>query len=161
MSAPVGPPTWMRLLQGPAGNGPVGFDLAMLVLRVGFGVLMALHGWQKVQNYEMVVSQFKDPLDIGLSNSLALNLAIGAELACSALVVLGVFTRVAALPVLFTMGVAAFVVHQNDPVMMTGKGGAKEPALMYFIAFLAIFLAGPGRFSVDGALQPRQPERAP
>ena len=42
------------------------------------------------------------------------------------------------------MGVAAFIVHGADPL------AKKEMALLYFIAFVAIFLAGPGKFSIDG-----------
>ncbi len=150
MSSTVGLPKWMRVLQGPTGNGPVSFDIAMLILRVGFGGLIAYHGWDKASGYAKLSTQFPDPLGIGVVNSL--NGAIAAELVCGVLVLLGVFTRLATVPVIFTMAIAAFVIHAPHPLMVVG-GDAKEPALLYLIAFLGIFLAGPGRCSVDAALQ--------
>jgi uncharacterized membrane protein YphA (DoxX/SURF4 family) len=49
------------------------------------------------------------------------------------------------------MGVAAFYAHANDPWMM-GAGAAKEPALLYLIASLALLTAGAGRLSLDAVL---------
>ena len=60
-----------------------------------------------------------------------------------ALIVAGLATRLSAIPAAFTMAVAAFVVHASDPL------AKKEMALVYFAAFLAIALLGPGRWSLD------------
>jgi putative oxidoreductase len=49
----------------------------------------------------------------------------------------------ASIPVIITMGVAAFIVHASDPVAI------KEKALLYLFAFLAIALLGAGKHSVD------------
>jgi putative oxidoreductase len=79
------------------------------------------------------------------------------------LVLLGFCTRLAALPVVFAMGVAAFLVHGNDPLTMeegfklffakqAEMPSSKEPALLYFIPFLALVFTGPGRFSLDHVL---------
>lgn len=154
MSTPVGQPLWHQLLQNPAG-GPVGFDLAMLILRVGFGGMMALgHGLPKLLNYSAILDKgFADPLGIGLENSL--RGAIASELVFGLFLVVGVFTRLSLLPLIFTMIMAAFVVHANDPLFMPPP--AKEPALLYLVPFLALFIAGPGRFSVDGCIQPPNP----
>lgn len=132
-------------------------SVGLLVLRVGAGVYMATHGWSKVR---MALAgefdKFGDPL--GLGNTVALLGAAGAEFGCALLVAAGLATRWAALPVVFTMAVAAFVVHGADPWTMSG-GASKEPALLYLIAFLAVALCGGGRFSADALLGPKLPER--
>lgn len=153
-SAPVGPPFWMNFLAGPLGGG---LDLGLLILRVGFGLMMAVgHGWAKLQNYSSILEKgFLDFAGLGMANSL--NAAIFAELVCALLVAVGLLTRLAAIPLVITMGVAAFMVHGSDPLFMTGSGGSKEPALLFFIPFLAILFTGPGRFSIDGLMmQPRK-----
>ena len=74
--------------------------------------------------------------------------AIFCEFACAILVVLGLASRIAVLPLVFTMGVAAFIIHGGDPLFMAGDA-SKEPALIYLAAFAVIFFTGPGRFSLD------------
>jgi putative oxidoreductase len=150
---------WMRLLQGPAGGGPAGFDLGMLVLRLGFGGFLAFgHGLEKALNYNALLGKgFPDPLGIGAAASLSG--AMASELVFSILVMLGVFTRLSTLPVIFTMGMAAFVIHAGAPLFTKDGPPAREPALMYMIAFTAILFAGPGRFSVDGCVQPSNPSK--
>jgi len=69
--------------------------------------------------------------------------------------ILGLGTRFAAIPVVIAMGVAALVVHANDPLLM-GQGASKEPALLYAIPFLALVFTGGGRFSVDAWLKSRR-----
>jgi len=129
-------------------------SLGLLVLRVGVGGLMMTHGWTKLQ---MVLAgefdKFKDPLD--LPANLGLFGAVGAEFVCALAVALGFLTRFTAIPVVFTMCVAAFVVHGEDPLLM-GQGASKEPALLYAIPFLALVFTGGGRFSVDAWLKSRR-----
>ena len=64
--------------------------------------------------------------------------------------VAGVATRGAAIPVMVTMFVAAFVVHWDDPF------GRKELALLFLAAYTALFLTGAGRYSIDGWLAARR-----
>ena len=104
------------------------------------------HGWSKLMSWSDMSANFPDPLGIGSGPSLIG--AIVAELVCSALVILGLATRVAVLPLVFTMAIAAFVVHGADPLFM-GGGAAKEPALIYLCAFALLFFTGPGSVSID------------
>ncbi|MFM7232895.1 MAG: DoxX family protein, partial [bacterium] len=60
-----------------------------------------------------------------------------------AFVLVGLFTRWAALPAVVTMAVAAFVAHAGDPF------GDREMALVYLVMFATVALTGPGRFSID------------
>lgn len=128
-------------------------SIGLLVLRLGFGIYMMTHGWGKfMMMLDGKWSQFGDPL--GLGPGLSLFLAAGAEFFCAILVVLGAATRFAAAPIVFTMLIAAFVVHGADPWTM-GAGANKEPALLFASAFLALIFTGAGKFSVDGMVWPR------
>ena len=116
-------------------------DLALLFLRLGFAGLMLTHGVPKLQMLSDA-SSFSDP--IGIGSTLSLILAIIGEVIAPIFIIIGFKTKWAAIPAMITMGVAAFIVHADDPL------GTKEKALLYFIAFLVIFLAGAGKYSVDG-----------
>lgn len=117
-------------------------DLALLLTRIGFGGLMLInHGIPKLDKLNGPI-EFADPIGVGATASLILCL-IGEFLA-PVLIIIGLKTKLAAIPAVITMGVAAFIVHGADPL------AKKEMALLYFIAFVAIFLAGPGKFSIDG-----------
>ncbi len=118
------------------------FNLELLILRVGFSGLMLTHGIPKINLLFENPIEFADPIGVGATTSLILTL-IGEVLA-PILVLIGFKTKWAALPVIITMAVAAFVVHLSDPI------GVKEKALLYLIGFIVIFLAGPGKYSVDG-----------
>lgn len=140
-------------------------SIGLLVLRLGIAGSMITHGWGKLH---MVLGgqfdQFGDP--IGLGPWLSLVLTMSAEFICAILVMLGLATRIAAAPVVFAMGVAAFVVHGNDPwtmaegarLFMTGEAqswASRQPALLYLIPFLALIFTGAGRFSIDALIHSR------
>lgn len=132
---------------------PVLRDLILLLARLCFGGMMILeHGWGKLDKLlSGGTPKFPDPLGIGVKPSLIL--ASGAETVCAAFLVLGLFTRLNALPLAFTMGVAAFVVHQGDPL------DKREPALLYLMGTLLLFLTGPGRIAVQSLLGKRLPRK--
>lgn len=145
-------------------------SLGLLILRLGVGGLMAVHGWGKLQ---MVLNgqldKFADP--IGLGSATSLILVTVAEFGCAILVMLGLLTRLAAIPPAIAMGVAAFIVHEKDPWSLEQavrqvvdgtfmSGPAKEVALLYLIPFLALVLTGPGRISLDALLWRKRPKEA-
>ena len=116
-------------------------DAGLLLLRLWLGVSMVwLHGWGKLAALFSGKTSFLDPLGIGEVPSFLLTIL--AEVGCSVLLVLGLWTRWAALILAFTMGVAFFVVN--------GAAFAKgELAWLYFGGYLVLFAAGAGKFSVD------------
>ena len=127
-------------------------SIGLLILRVGAAGYMVTHGWGKLQMLR-AGGGFADPIGIGPQASLVL--ATFAEFACALLVLVGLGTRLAAVPVVFTMAVAAFLVHGNDPWTAGAGPRSKEPALLFLAAFLAIVFTGAGRFSFDALLWPR------
>ncbi|MCC7337203.1 MAG: DoxX family protein [Pirellulaceae bacterium] len=116
----------------------------LLLLRVAFSCFMLVHGWQKLSGFSEMADKFPDP--IGMGSSLSLVLAIAAEVGCSLLLIAGFGTRLAAVPLAFTMIVALFVVHGSDPWQK------KELAACYLAVYATLMLTGAGRFSVDHCL---------
>jgi len=49
----------------------------------------------------------------------------------------------AMIPMVFTMAVAFFVIHGNDPF------ATKELAFVYLVVFILMYIIGPGKFAVD------------
>lgn len=107
------------------------------------------HGWGKLMTFGDRVEGFPDPLGIGSFASLLG--AVLAETVFAALVTAGFLTRAALVPLIFTMGVAAFIIHGGDPLF--GPGPAKEMALLYLSAYAVILIGGPGKFSADHYLK--------
>jgi len=121
-------------------------SVGLLIARIFFaGFMFFGHGLGKLTHFSLDAS-FPDPLGIGPVASMAG--AIFSEVVCAVLLLLGLGTRAASIPLIFTMLVAAFIVHSADPFFMSG-GAAKEPALLYLGGYLLIALAGPGRYSLD------------
>ncbi|MCE7066385.1 DoxX family protein [Dyadobacter sp. CY326] len=123
---------------------PASGDWGVLILRVGFSLLMITHGYAKLSRLLSGDHSFADP--IGIGEELSLYLTIFAEFGCSILLVLGLFSRAALVPLIFTMAVVLLVVHAEDPF------DKKEHALSFLIVYVTLFLTGPGRFSVDSGL---------
>ncbi|AXT20481.1 DoxX family membrane protein [Flavobacteriaceae bacterium AU392] len=116
-------------------------DLALAILRIGASALLLTHGIPKISGLSADPIQFADP--IGLGATITLILAIIGEVVGPALIIIGYKTKLATIPVILTMAVAAFVYHASDPI------GTKEKALLYLIIFITIFFAGPGKYSID------------
>lgn len=116
-------------------------SLLLLALRILFGVLLMSHGVQKWVNCDNMSATFPDPLGVG--SSVSLGLAIFAELFCSVGFVFGALYRLALIPMIFTMGMAYFVIHGNDPF------ATKELAFVYLAVFVLMYITGPGKFSLD------------
>lgn len=112
-----------------------------LALRVLTGGAMLSHGIPKLMAFATLKETFPDPLGVG--SMVSLMLSIGAEVGCSLLLILGLFTRLAVLPLAFTMLMAFFVIHSADPF------STRELAMMYFMIYVAIFSLGSGNYSAD------------
>lgn len=116
-------------------------DFGLLILRVGVSALMLTHGYGKFLRLFTDPTDFGDP--IGLGPTISLILAVIGEFVAPILIIIGYKTKLAAIPALITMLVAAFVVHASDPI------GTKEKALLYAVCYLAIAFTGAGKYSID------------
>lgn len=115
---------------------------SMLGLRVVFGFFMlAGHGWRKMAGFSDIAPDFYNFL--GLGGPLSLGLTVFAEVGCAGLVIAGLATRLATIPLIIAMSVAFFLVHGNDPLW------DREMAMLYLVVFVTICAIGPGRFSFD------------
>jgi putative oxidoreductase len=120
---------------------PIALDAGLFLLRVISGLLLMQYGWEKFSKYAEWSATFPDPLGVGSPVSLAM--CISAELFCAGFLVLGLFSRVVLVPLIFNMLVVALIVHADDPMR------EREHALSFLVPFLTIFLAGPGKYSLD------------
>jgi len=123
---------------------PLNSDLGLLLLRLAFGgSMLALHGWGKLAKLIGGNASFPDLLGIGSVPTLLL--VIFAEVICSALLVVGAYTRFAALFHVATMGMAFFVVNS---ARLIGPTNGELPFL-YLAAAVVLLIAGAGKYSVD------------
>ena len=130
-----------RIFTDPGRPGPQR-DLGLLILRVAFGAaLIGAHGWGKMTTLFAGGGEgFPDPIGVGGVASLAL--AVFAEVVCAVAVILGLGGRLPAAVLSFLFLVAFFMVHGGDPF------AERELAFVYLMAFVTLFLTGPGRYSL-------------
>jgi putative oxidoreductase len=122
------------------------YDLGLLFLRLSVGCLMLTHGIPKFQTLLAGGEiQFPDPIGLGATFSLAMT--VFAEAICSFLIIIGLKTRLASIPLVITMFVAAFIVHGND------AWAVKEKAVLYLCMYIVLLFTGAGNHSVDSKLK--------
>lgn len=123
-------------------------DFALMFLRLFMGYAFIMHGYGKIQN-PMGWMGAEAPVP-GVLQLLAAVAEFGGGIA----LILGLFTRLAALGIFFTMVVAAgtHLFAMGDPVIASGPGGSAEPALVYLFVSLLYMIQGPGRHSLDKLL---------
>ena len=120
------------------------FNTAMLLMRLIFGILLMNHGYGKLTHFNDVAQHM--PSLFGMGGTVTAALVVFAEFFCSLFVILGLFTRLACIPVIICMGYALAVSHQWD---VLGKG---EAASLFLGGFLILMILGPGKVSVDGMI---------
>lgn len=116
-------------------------NTSLLILRLAGGLMMLTHGYPKFKKLLSGDFSFADP--IGLGEEVSLVATVFAEFICAILVALGLYTRLASVPILFTMLIAALVVHSGDPF------GKQELGLLYASIFAVTALNGGGNYSLD------------
>lgn len=131
-----------KLLSAKYSAGAV--NAAMLIARLALGILMMDHGYDKLIHFSEYSHQFINFLEMGKTLSLAL--VVFAEFFCSLFLILGLFTRLATIPLIITMCVVIFSIN-NGKVFMQHE----SPAL-YLTGFLVLLIIGPGRISVDSMI---------
>jgi putative oxidoreductase len=116
--------------------------LCLLFVRIAAGSFMLTHGLPKLARLTSGEEiKFADPFGLGPAFSLVL--VVLAELFCSILIILGLGTRLASIPLIVTMLVAAFHAHADDPF------GTKEKPLIFLLIFIVFLVFGSGKYSID------------
>ncbi|MDR9364510.1 MAG: DoxX family membrane protein [Bacteroidetes bacterium] len=116
-------------------------DLAILLLRIGVGVIFIVAGWGKLTGIEGVQGFFGN-VGIPLPGIMAWVVAL-VEFFGGIMVLFGAYTKIPYLLLAFTMLVAIFMVKLPD-----GFSGLRLD-LMLFLTSLALFFIGNGNYSVD------------
>ena len=117
-------------------------DIGLLIFRLAISTLMLTHGIPKlIKFFGSEEIGFADPL--GFGEITTFTLAVFAEFVCSVLVILGLGTRLAVLPLIATMAVAALIVHVPDGF------GRQELPLLYLTGWVLLFFTGAGKYSLD------------
>lgn len=115
-------------------------DSGILMLRLCC-TLMLLHGWPKFLHFSEDSVDWPDPLHLGSTVSYALT--VFAELICTILLIPGIFTRLALIPLIVFMLVIVFIIHSEDTF------ADREHAIMYLFIYITLFFTGPGKYSID------------
>ena len=115
-------------------------SLLILAVRIFFGVLFFVHGLDKMINFSALSETF--PSVLGLGSYMSLMLSVFCEFCCSLFLIAGLLERIILLPMIISMGVAFFDIH--DAMMPEG-----ELSLIYLVIFIILLVTGPGRYSLD------------
>ncbi|HEY9185694.1 MAG TPA: DoxX family protein [Salegentibacter sp.] len=117
-------------------------DIGLLVFRLAISGLMLTHGIPKlIRFFGDAPIQFADP--IGIGEVTTFTLAVLAEFVCSLLVIIGLGTRFAVIPLIATMAVAALIVHVPDGF------DKQELPLLFLSGWILLFFTGAGKYSLD------------
>lgn len=121
-------------------NFELSYELATLLLRLACGCALLPYGIKKFcERHEP--NHF--PAVLFLSSRASYFTAMCIETFASCFVILGLFTRFAAIAGICNMAIAAKV--SKGPYFTT-------PALSFLLMFIAIFILGPGSWSLDRLL---------
>lgn len=119
-----------------------GVHFMLLVVRVVIAGCMLYHGYPKFQ--QLIAGgeiKFADPIGIGTTASFVLT--VFSEFFCSLLLLFGLATRLATIPLIISMLVIILIVHGPDTFDI------KELAVHYLLVYLLLLVAGPGKYSID------------
>lgn len=127
---------------------PSSVDAGLLAVRViAFASLFLKHGYEKIFSFSRMAPTFSDPVHLGPTTSLVF--AMLSDGICSLLIVFGLATRWACAYSFIIIFVAwAFRYHfLFFGARETGDHG--ELIVLYLACLIGIFIAGPGRYSID------------
>jgi putative oxidoreductase len=119
--------------------------IAPLIGRFAVGMLFLSTGWGKVHDLDKVAAYFAS---LGIpAPGFHATLVGYSELICGALLVLGLLTRLATVPLIISMIVAILTAKRKDLHGIFDLVGFDE--FTYLAVLVMLALIGPGRVSVD------------
>jgi putative oxidoreductase len=111
------------------------------VARLTIGFIFLQSGWGKLHNMPKVIAFFTE-LGIPAPDFQA-HLAATAEFVCGLLVLIGLFTRVATLPLIVVMTVAILTAKRSDIHELSDLFGMAEYLTIVILLWLGAYGAGP------------------
>jgi putative oxidoreductase len=125
--------------------------LAPALLRLTLGVVFIGTGWGKLHSLDKVTDFFTD-LHLPAPHFQAV-LVASTEFFCGILILIGLLTRLAAIPLAITMIVAILTAKREQLDGFSALLGFEEWS--YLVMYLALIFAGPGKLSLDHLLSRR------
>jgi putative oxidoreductase len=125
-------------------------SLALLIARIGLGIVFVAHGWQKFDEMGLAGTQASFAKMGAPAPELTAYYSTFVELIGGAALLIGAFTAVAGVLLTLDMLGAFLIVHIDKGVFVAGGGYELVVALGVGALLLAVF--GAGRYSVDGLL---------
>ncbi len=124
-------------------------DFSLLLLRLFIGGIFFVYGVKKIQTFDNYVTLFADKIAMPFP-IFNLYLVIFVEVVGGLMLIFGVLSRVASIPLIATMIVAMLTVniHNGFPASKFGI----ELNLAYIAILLIIFSFGSGKVSVDNKI---------
>lgn len=124
-------------------------SLLLLAMRLFWGYHLVAGGWGKLNTIGEVASFFaKQGIPLPVFNAYFVG---GLETVCGLLLILGLATRLAALPVMAIMAVAFMTVHVDSlrNIVKNPINFVKQEPFSFFLCALILFVFGPGKISFD------------
>jgi putative oxidoreductase len=129
-----------------------GIDTALLILRLVLGILVLLHGISKLPPPPKEIAAML--AQANLPAVLAWGVYLG-EIVAPILLIIGVWTRLAAVVMAINMIVAVLTAHTGQLFSLGEQGGyALELQAMFLFVAVALAFTGAGRLSVGGRYGP-------
>lgn len=126
-------------------------NLALLLLRVSLGLMMAAHGYAKIFRGGRLAGTAGWFDSIGMRpGRLHAPLAAGSEVGSGLLMALGLLHSFAAMAVIGVMAVAAWTVHRHNGFFIISEGW--EYTFIIAVAAASLAVLGPGEWSIDEAI---------
>ncbi|MEY2739727.1 MAG: hypothetical protein RL259_1636 [Bacteroidota bacterium] len=133
-------------------SSAIQLDFGILIIRIIIGILMAFYGYEKLAHFqEMAASDFwaNNVSFLGQKGAFPLALTVFAEFFCSLLLIIGLFTRLSLLPLLFCMAYIFLVIFPFSIISSGDNGMEINTTFFYFIIYLGLYFTGPGKYSLD------------
>ena len=116
----------------------------LLLFRVVISASLMTHGYGKL--LRLIDGDIWSRTHFIFNEEISMALVVFGEFFAPLFVLIGVGTRIFAIPFIYTFCVIVFDVHWGDSF------GKMEKGLMFLVSYVLIFLSGPGKISVDNLI---------
>ncbi len=134
----------MNLFKFLFSTNPYVINMSLLIFRVTISIALMTHGYGKL--LRLIDGNIWGRTHFIFNEEISMALVVFGEFFAPLFVVIGLGTRIFAIPIIYTFCVIVFDVHWEDSF------GKMEKGLMFLVSYVLIFLVGPGKISVDNLI---------